>query len=68
MTEPLILSQLRTKQAQILDVVAYHETKLGEAKAHLTHVNAVICLRFLQNSGRFWVGGSGIPARLLVLA
>ena len=44
MTEPLILPQLRTKRDQILDAVAYHEAKLGEAKAHLTHVNAVIAL------------------------
>ncbi len=29
---------------------------------------SVSLMRFLQNSGRFWVGGSGIPARLLVLA
>ena len=44
MNQPLIVTQLREKQAEIQDAIAYHESKLAEAKAHLTHVNAVICL------------------------
>ena len=44
MTQPLIVSQLRAKQAEIEDAIAYHEAKIAEAKTHLIHVNAVMCL------------------------
>ncbi len=50
MTEPLILTQLREKQAEIQDAVTYHEAKLAEAKADLIHVNAVVRLYEAQGT------------------
>ena len=50
MADPQVLTTLRAKQAEIADAVAYHESKLAEAKTDLTHVNAVIRLYEAQGT------------------
>jgi hypothetical protein len=44
MTDPHVVSQLRTKQAEIQRLIAYLEDKLKDARIDLAHVNATLRL------------------------